>query len=493
MNDTDRNIALKELILNAELDRRKANKGSLESFIRYLNSNYNFLWFNKRLMFKIESFLKDESKKCLAVFMPPQHGKSEISSRYAPAFALGINPDLKIAIASYAADLAVSFNRNIQTIIDSDYYRDIFPGTRINSKNVVTTQSWLRNSEVFEVINRKGRVQAVGVGSGLTGKTVDLMIIDDPIKDYQEANSKTTRDNVWFWYLSVVLTRLHNKSKQILIMTRWHQDDLAGRLLDKKMNPFWDQWEIVMFKAICEEHTDGDPRDIGEALWPSRHNLEKLNILKELDVNTFNSLYQQDPIQQGGNIFKKSWFDVVDTSNQHLTLDLWIDGAYTKSTSNDPSGFLITGYDTSINVLYIMYADDRYLPMPDLLKSVGDLYSAFGLGPGSRIYIEPKASGKSLSQLINTWSNIPSIEINNYLVNEGKEARAYVASPYCESGKVKLIKGNWNDKFVNQLTSFPKGKHDEFIDLLGYACYHYFQPGKNINFWDRVYSKENLM
>lgn len=489
---TYRESLIRKIKLKREILRRRASSGSLIDFIRYNNSSYKPNWHHIAIANKIEQFIKDKDKKNLMLFIPPQFGKSEITSRNLPAYLLGINPNNRIVVASYSQDLAASFNRDIQRIIDTPTYSNIFPNTKINARNVVTTQNWLRNSEVFEVINYKGYVKAVGVGTGLTGRSADIAIIDDPVKDEMEASSPVYRENVWNWYLSVLMTRLHNGSKVILIMTRWHEDDLAGRLLNPELNPHYKDWEVIKYKAICEEINEGDPRKPGESLWPEMHSIEKLNILRDIDENKFNALFQQEPVIKGGNKVKSEWFTIVDNKPFNLVVDMWIDGAYTDKTKNDPTGIILTAYDQVQNKLYILGAIEKYYKMPDLLKEIPQIADTFKMNAGSRIYIEPKASGKTLKQLLSEYTNLAAIEINNHLVNEGKESRLNVASPYIEAGNVVMIRSSWNQKVINQIIAFPKGQHDEFVDLFGYACFHYFKPNRT-RFWDISHSQKNLV
>lgn len=226
------------------------------------------------------------------VFMPPQHGKSELTTRRLPAYLMGLNPDLKLAICSYSATIASNFNRDIQRIIDDRPYYDVFPGTSLNENSAInpSKNAFLRNSEVFEIIGKKGFVKTVGVGGSLTGTPVDIGIIDDPFKDREEAMSSRIRDKVYSWYTDVFKTRLHNDSQQLLVMTRWDEDDLAGRILKTESD-----WEMVIFQGIKEKNNLDDPREIGQALWPSKHSLERLLNIKATNQITFNSLYQQEP------------------------------------------------------------------------------------------------------------------------------------------------------------------------------------------------------
>lgn len=409
------------------------------------------------------------------LFVPPQHGKSDIASRFFPAFALGQKPNTKIAACSYSIDLARSFNRDVQRIIDGNEYSDIFPDTQLNSKNVASDSkgTYLRNTEEFEVVSFKGSYKSVGVMGGLSGRAVDLAIIDDPVKDALEANSKVYRDRVWDWYLNVLSTRLHNKSKVILIMTRWHEDDLAGRLLERQP----DKWKVIKIPAIKEEETyPADPRNIGDALWPERHTLDKLNDLRSLSETVFQSLYQQNPTTPEGNKVKREWFQYCHPKEcPPIVWDMWVDGAYTKNTANDPTGIMICGFDAYTNTLYVKYAQDAYQEMPELLESIKTISELQGMDGRSRVYFEPKASGKSLRQMLADTSRLNAVEIKSVLVQEGKEARIQFAAPKLHAGKVVLLSGTWNDKFVHQLCSFPNATHDEFVDLLGYACEYYFR------------------
>lgn len=484
-------LKINELKLKRELLRRSASKGCFEDFIYYVKTDYNFNWHHKLIVEKVEQFLKDPNKKNLGIFVPPQHGKSEILSRLFPAFALGVNPDLKIAVSSYSSDLADSFNRDIQKIIDSELYQDVFPETKLNSKNVITTQSWLRNSEIFEIVNKKGFLKSVGVGGGLTGRSIDLAIIDDPVKDDIEAQSATYRERVWQWYLTVLSTRLHNNSKQVLIMTRWHEDDLAGRLLNPETNKDYKDWEVIKIPAIKEDApNEYDHRQIGEPLWPERHSKEKIEKLRSLSERTFESLYQQNPVNKDGNKIKNEWIEYVDSVPANLKVDLWIDGAYTKDSQNDPTGLMVTSFDPLTNTLYIIHAHSALMEMPELLEFLKTYKMSHKLDNRSCAFIEPKATGKTLKQLLNVQTKIAAIEIKSYLVQEGKEARLQAASPYIQSGKTKLLKGSWNDKFTAQLTGFPKVKHDEYVDLLGYASEYYFREAK-VNF-NRQFGFSNL-
>ncbi|MFZ1786690.1 MAG: phage terminase large subunit [Saprospiraceae bacterium] len=472
---------IERLELRRELYKQNAKQGDFLSFIYYINTDYKANWHHKIIIKELQAFLTDPTKKNLAIFIPPQHGKSEITSRLFPAYALGVNPNLKIAISSYSSDLADSFNRDIQKYIDLKDYYDVFPETQLNSKNVVTTQNWLRNSEVFEIVGKKGFLKSVGVGGGLTGRAVDIAIIDDPIKDDKEAQSPTFRENVWQWYIKVLMTRLHNNSKQVLIMTRWHEDDLAGRLLNPEINPNYKDWHVIKLQAIKEEIThQDDKRNEGESLWPQRHDLEKLNILKSLSFDAFESLYQQNPFNKSGNKINRDRFHIVDQYQISFDkIDIWIDGAYTEKAKNDPTGVIPVLFNSKLNTCYILDFQTQRMELPELLEFLPNYFEKIGITVGSKIYIEPKASGKSIKQMLVRTTKYPVIEIQSYLVQEGKESRFQAAAPYIESGQMKFKRGSWNESLINQMVGFPKVKHDEAVDLLGYISAHYFKASKS--------------
>lgn len=257
----------------------------------------------------------------------PTHN-SEGSSRKLPAFMLGLDPDKKICIGSYAATIARDFNRDVQRIIDTPRYRELFPETSLNGSNVVTmANTYLRNSDVIEMVGRKGSLRVVGRGGSLTSKTVDVSILDDVYKDYAEGNSPIVRNAAWKWYTTVVRTRLHNNSQELIVFTRWHDDDLIGRIeksgetvIDIKS---WDDvkdipagaWVRINFEGLkTGEPTEIDPREPGAALWDRRHSRVKLEGQRALDPVQFQCLYQGNPGNAEGKLYRNPFRTYVDKS-----------------------------------------------------------------------------------------------------------------------------------------------------------------------------------
>ncbi len=388
--------------------------------------------------------------------MPPQHGKSQLTTRLFPAYQLGKDPNKKIVIASYNATLATRFNRDIQRVIDDIKYNDIFPETILNESNVVTvSESFLRNSEIFEIVGHKGFLKAVGRGGALTGTPVDIGIIDDPIKDRAEAMSEVIREGLWSWYQDVFETRLHNDSQQLLIQTRWHEDDLAGKLLRRDSD-----WDVVVLEAIKETEKNYDPREFGEVLWGSKHSLERIQKVKETSPITFNSLYQQSPknVDDMGLLWNR---DIIDRFRikvlpENLKIVIAIDPAITSSANSDETGLIVVGKDSNDKGYVIEDASGRYTPEQwgKLSKELFDKYDA-------DYYVAEKNQGGDMVKSI-----IRQFDQNNHVklvtATKGKYVRAEPIYSLYEQGKISHI-GNLM-LLENQMVTFNPDKNDKSPD-----------------------------
>lgn len=435
-------------------------KESFKHFVEQTFPDYQFNWHHLYIIDKLQQFADGKIKK-LMLFVPPQHGKSQLVSRHFPAWLLGINPDLKVVGCSYAANLAHKFNRAVQRIIDDKEYHRIFPDTSLNSKRSVTTGNYLRNTEEFEIVNKKGSYKSVGVAGPLTGNPMDIGIIDDPVKDQLEASSKRFRDRTWEWYTDVFLTRTHNESKLLLTMTRWHEDDLAGRILEAD-----DDWEVIRFPAIKENDINPlDPRQVGDALWPERHSLERLNKQRETSQRTFESLYQQRPTAQDGDIFKREWFKAseLDWKFFRQAVSIYVDGAYTTKESGDPSA--IYTYFKHNNQLHVIDVDSVRLSFEDLKKHIKSKVVQFGNIRTTRIRIEGKGPGISLVQSLKKDPQYRMLRVyQDNIPHVDKEARAHATAGFIERGDVLFADAPWNAEYFEQMCAFPNAKHDDMVD-----------------------------
>lgn len=309
------NEGLERIKQNPELVVRYMASKRFINFARYIKPKLEITDFHKNYYAVLDKFARGEIRR-LIVSCPPQHGKSEAASRLLPAFLLGLDPDKKVVIGSYNADIAKSFNYDVQKIINTDQYKAVFPDSFLNTARVRMDNVYKCNSEVSEMVGHTGFLRAVGRGGPLTGRSVDVAILDDIYKDYAEANSSLIRELAWKWYTTVVRTRLHNDSQELIVFTRWHEDDLIGRIekSGEKILVLKDladienvpptTWVHFNFPALkVGQPTEIDPRNDGEALWPSKHSKEKLLASKALDPIQFECLYQGDPGSAEGRLY----------------------------------------------------------------------------------------------------------------------------------------------------------------------------------------------
>lgn len=462
MIETRRTLLQRKLALRKQQLKNGA-KDRLALFLNYTMPSYQREWFHTLIADKCQELYEGKITK-LMIFVPPQHGKSEIVSRRFPAWAFGQDPSLKIVGCSYSADLAEGFSRSIQLTMDSDEYKSLFPGSAIPQRG---GNGLKRNVDYFDTLSG-GFYKSVGVTGGLTGTPVDIAIIDDPVKDKIEAYSQTYRDRVWDWYTDVLLTRLHNKSRQLLIMTRWHDDDLAGRILKKEGA----EWTVLALPAIKEnDKNPEDPRKIGEALWENRHSLERLRAMEQRSPRTFAALYQQHPSIEGGNIWKKEWFRKISQvafagiKRNDIYTHFFLDTAYTRDTGNDPSGILAACRIG--NFMYITDAQSVYKNFPDLIRWLPGYVMAHDYTESSTLRIEPKANGISVVDQLQEETTLNVTKTPP--PEDSKEVRANANSAKIECGRVFIVEGEWNDVFLEQVSQFPAVAHDEFVDITNYA------------------------
>lgn len=442
---------------------------NFKAFVEYTKPDYQFNWHHNLVCDKLDQFGKGKIKR-LMLFMPPQHGKSELATRRFPAFQLGLKPSTKIAICSYSDTLSTAFNRDIQRIIDDNPYHDVFPNTFLNSSNVVSSSqsSFLRNADIFETVGHRGFVKTVGVGGSLTGTPVDLGIIDDPFKDREEAMSIRIRDKVWSWFTDVYRTRLHNDSQELLIMTRWDEDDLAGRILKSEQG-----WEVVVFQAIKERTIEGDPRAIGEPLWPERHSLERILAIKETSPFTFQSLYQQEPKPSTEALVFPEWDYYEDEPD--ITPLYGLDFGF----SNDPTGLVqVKIHKQDMYLREIIYK--KGLTTPDLDMEMNATIpkwariSADSADPRSREDLKRKG-----------WSNItPSIKGADSVVNGINWIKGFKLHVHKDSHNLKteLLNYQWL-MYGGKPTNMPIDTYNHLIDAIRYTkSIHKISTGIHVSF-----------
>lgn len=316
----------------------EASRRHLLTFSRAMRPDLSVGAFHRAYYEVLNAFAHGRIRK-LFVTIPPQHGKSEGSTRLLPAYLLGLNPDLRIAIGSYNDTFARKFNRAVQRIIDSSDYRALFPNTALSGKVMRHAVNYTRTNSEFEIVGHMGFLKAVGRNGALTGERIDIAILDDLYKNAAEGNSPLIRENAWEWYVSTVRTRFHNNSRELMVFTRWHEDDLIGRLLNvepyieitslEDIDPSFEGWHYLNFEAIkAGAPTPIDPRARGEALWPQMHDLASLEAVRKADRLTFECMYQGHPDTKEGLLYGEfSTYDALPPMSDIVALNNYTDTA----------------------------------------------------------------------------------------------------------------------------------------------------------------------
>ena len=432
---------------------------SLMFFSRYIykeNHNRNFIVAPHLQL--IADTLEDVYKgniKRLIINMPPRYGKTELSIKLFISWCLAKSPSSKFIHLSYSDDLALDNSSQTKEYIESDSFQGIW--SMKLKKDAQGKKKWFNELGGGVYATSTGGA-ITGFGAGSTNKIDDFggaIIIDDPIKP-DDAFSEVKRKSVNERYNNTIRSRVNSRNTPVIvIMQRLHEEDLTGFLLDGGSG---EKWNHLCLPALDENNTP---------LWEQKHTFKELETIRQANRYTFSGQYMQLPSPEEGGEWRKEWFEIIDKKDiPNLQWTLYIDGAYTKNTKNDPTGLQISAKYK--NDLIILSSIDKYLEMPELLKFIPIHIESFGINI-RLLKVEPKASGKSLAQLIRNETRLNISEIKSDFVNMSKIECARMTSPYIEGGRVKLVKGSWNEHFLQQVGAFPNAKHDEHIDLTCYS------------------------
>lgn len=449
--------------LRREVDRELARRSILK-FTQHTKPDYQSNWHHHALADALNRLVRGDIKR-LIVTMPPRHGKSELVSRRLPAYALGVNPDLRIIACSYSADLASQMNRDVQRIIDDPRYTELFPRTRLSASNIRTLAqgNYLRNSDMFEVVGKRGFYRSAGVGGGITGLGFDIGIIDDPIKNREEAESLTFREKVWDWYTSTFYTRQERDARILITVTRWHGDDLPGRLLRLQAEEGTDQWHVINFPAVLEKETDGDPRAIGAALWPDKFGIEALTKIRaNVGSYDWNALYQQNPIASEGGLFKREKFQIIDELPADIVQQVrgWDLAMSSKTTADYTVGALLGR--TASNDIVIMDVDRSQREWGEVEPHIAEV--ALRDGREVEQAIEAAFYQSSAVTALLKREELHNHPIRGVQIHKDKFTRALPFAARVEAGKVYVLRRSWTLAYLDELCSFPLGRNDDQKD-----------------------------
>jgi len=532
-----------------ELADREMSRRRLIHFIKRFNRKYQAGWVHEMICERLEKFTLDVAEKKaprLMIFMPPRHGKSEIASINYPAWMLGHHPEWEIIASSYAVSLPLGFSRKVRARVKDKTYRSIFPGTYLD-RDSTSAENWLTTAG--------GGYVAAGVGGGITGKGAHVFIIDDPVKDAEEADSETIRDKAWDWYSSTARTRLSPGGGMLVIQTRWHDDDLSGRLLMqmKEQNEELtelisaaqtrlleekdpeicrqysnelvnlrqekheiDQWEIITFPALAERdevlssdhqildieeveddevkealaslHTAyrGEPIDTeygwrflrpkGEALHTARFPAQRLrNIKRGSQKRHWSALYQQNPVPDEGEYFRKDMFRFEPHSPDYRAMKTFIaaDLAMSKKDRADWSVFVVGAldYKDQIHVLDMVRVKKDTNDLVDILLTLARKYTPqmVGIEKGQyEIAIQPQLKKRMKEERLYL-----TMAENEYALKpvQDKELRARPLQGRMQQGMVLFPQNQpWLEQLSYELLRFPGGVHDDIVDALAWLA-----------------------
>lgn len=466
-----------------EAYKRRAIKEARESlmgFTLYTNPLYETGWFNELLSAELDHFLEEVeagNMPRLMIFAPPRSGKSEKASRRFPAYVLGKHPDWNVIACSYSSDLANRMSRDTQRIVGSKKYADVFPDTALPSGRTGAGGA-IRTAELWEVVNANGELhggsyRAAGVNGGITGQGMNIGIIDDPAKDYKTASSPTYQEAVIDWYDTTFFTRADPKINGIIIiLTRWHKDDLAGQLL-KKAEEGGEQWRVVSFPMEAEKEEihelNGQTyllRKPGEILFPERMPQEFVDKAKQRGSLVWNALYQQRPTAKGGGLIKSEWFGEYRELPVMKFRAVYGDTAQKTKEANDFSvfehwGLGVDGYMYLIDMIRGKWEAD------ELKRRAVAFWSKCKMlrnGPLRHMAIEDKASGTGLIQSIRKDALCPVKAIQR---DKDKYTRLMDTQGYIESGYIKLpANADFINDFLVEMEAISPdfNTHDDQLD-----------------------------
>lgn len=390
----------------------------------------------------------------LIITMPPRHGKTLTVSRFYPAWHLGRNPDNRVMLVSYGADLSDKNSRMARNLIRAPYYQAIFPGVALADDS--------RAVDSWDLAREEGGADALGVGGGATGKGAHLLIVDDPIKNREQAESETWREKVWDSYTDDLYTRLEPSGAVIVMATRWHEDDLIGRLLKNQPG----RWRVLNMPAVAEAN-DPFGRPLGAALWPERYPLNSLHDIEvTLGPYSWSALYQQRPTPAEGGIFKRAWFTRVSRPPVIAYAVRYWDLAMSEKTSADFTAGVKVGIGEDGHRYVLDVAHER-VDWGDLTEFLAQ--RILSDGPNVAQGIENKGYMSRAVQALNVDPRLHGYQVWGYDVDRDKLTRALPAAAKAASGVVHVVDSHWTDAFLDELCSFPSGAHDDMVDAFAGA------------------------
>ena len=415
-------------------------------------------WGHHQIIAKEFTNISKDNKGRLIVNMPPRHTKSEFASVYFPAWMIGKNPKMKLMQVSHNAELSGRFGAKVRNLIDSPVYKQIFGDVKLREDSKAKGR-W--------ETNQGGEYFAAGVGGSITGRGADLLIIDDPHTE-QDSMSDSAMERTFDWYLSGPRQRLQPGGSIVLVMTRWAEDDLTGRLIKSQAEPKADKWNHVSFPALLDEVNP---------VWPEYWSFEELEKVKaSLSIRNWSAQYQQNPTSEEGAILKREWWQPWTGKLPHLKHVIQsYDTAFTAKETSDYSAIttwgIFTPWDGAPDAIMLVDAIRGKYEFPDLKTVALEQYNYW---EPETVIIEAKASGQSLLQEFRRMG-IPVIDFTPGRGND-KHSRVNACAPIFESKQVWFPDNErYAEEVIEECASFPHGAYDDYVDSTTQAMLRYRQ------------------
>jgi len=457
------------LSLLEELDEAKAREACSQNYLKFVYEMWSAFIHGKHHEVMAEAFerVANGELKRLIINMPPRHTKSEFASYLLPAWFLGRYPDKKIIQTAHTAELAVGFGRKVRNLVNSKDFKRIFPNVSLQADSKAAGR-WNTN--------KGGEYFAIGVGGAVTGKGADLLIIDDPHSEQEGSSSDTNVFNrTYEWYTSGPRQRLQPNGSIVMVMTRWHQKDLTGQVVDASVKRGGaDQWEVIELPAILPS---------GSPLWSEFWKLEELEALKaELPTSKWMAQYQQDPTAEEGALVKREWWqewEYQEPPQCEFIIQSW-DTAFLKSERADFSACTTWGVfykeceedgQYAPNII-LLDAHKERLEFPELKRVAMEKYNAYK--PDAFI-VEAKAAGMPLIFELRQMG----IPVQEYTPSRGNDkiSRVNAVSDIFASGIVWAPQTRWAEEVIEEFAAFPNAEHDDLVDSSTQALLRFRQGG----------------
>jgi predicted phage terminase large subunit-like protein len=456
------------LSLLEELDKAKAREKCHNDFMPFVREMWSAFIHGKHHEIMADAFkrvVKGDLKR-LIINMPPRHTKSEFASYLLPAWFLGKYPDKKIIQTAHTAELAVGFGRKVRNLVNSTDFKDIFPDVSLQSDSKAAGR-WNTN--------KGGEYFAIGVGGAVTGKGADLLIIDDPHSEQEGASADINVFNrTYEWYTSGPRQRLQPNGSIVVVMTRWHNKDLTGQVVDASIKRGGaDQWEVIELPAIMPS---------GNPLWAEFWKMEELQALKaELPNSKWMAQYQQDPTSEEGALVKRNWWQIWENREPpdcEFIIQSW-DTAFMKNQRADYSACTTWGVfykedDEGMVSPFVIMLDayKERLEFPDLKKRAMEKYQAYK--PDAFI-VEAKAAGMPLIFELRAMG----IPVQEYTPSRGNDkiSRVNAVSDLFASGVIYAPATRWAEEVIEEFAGFPNMEHDDLVDSTTQALLRFRQGG----------------